>query len=41
MNRGSDVSWTAIEKPITAGTECSYNSPVAVLPANQPTPYPV
>jgi hypothetical protein len=30
MNRGSDVSWTTIEKPITAGIECSYKRPVVV-----------
>src|SRR6266545_1706464 len=31
MKRGSELSWATTENPITAGTECSYESPVVVL----------
>src|SRR6266545_2897997 len=31
MKRGSELSWATTENPITAGTECSYKSPVVVL----------
>jgi len=39
-NSGIASSWTTTEKPMTAGIECAYNSPVTTLPTSQPPPYP-